>query len=328
MDIVISDGIPAPRLKLFRRLEDGPDYEPSWRFMEVERYLVEISQVYERDKDSKIQSLLAKEKDAYVRQLLLFQLNRPCEMAGSIEYAVRCHITNSQNLMGSRIKAMVVAGRTSEQIAKELSTSAANVTAFEKSFFDVRFYLNRRVWIQQLCRAADQYASAEKRCEARWMWIAYHHGWAGLAPVLCPTRLTAPLSGNAIWNRFKQVTLSRATDYLVTMDERGLHPSEQDVELCLMLQRSPRDGNLVLHLTELDFEEPVDQDKVDAQAETRDVLRRLSRTQRQELAVALLKHDKEIKERIATALQKNDKDRMDSSDSPAETKSTEPCPNS
>ena len=85
--------------------------------------------------------ILSGEKDPYVRQLLLSQSGRRSVIPAAIEYALRCYRSQNENWIAARIAAMVVAGRSSAEIAEEIGTEPVHVVAFEKIFFDVRRYL-------------------------------------------------------------------------------------------------------------------------------------------------------------------------------------------
>jgi hypothetical protein len=242
--------VPAP----IRRLQDGPDYRPDWRFLAVERYISEIGEA--ADKSAETDVILAREKDPFVRQLLRFHCARTCVIAGPILYALRCHATNAENRAESVIKAMVVAGRTAQQIAADLGTDASNVVAFEKIYFDVRRYLDKSAWLAQLCHSVRHNPTEVEMCEARWMTIAFH-GWARLAPYLTQPRQPLSATPQTAVNHLLHHLLFRSLDFVISLETRGIPPSERDLQMLAVLQQRFEGLSLPLPPRDIDFAAPL-----------------------------------------------------------------------
>ena len=107
------DSIPQ---KITRALEEGPDYRPEWRQLQVEEHLNSIYQSGAEAR-TRLDGILAEEPDPLVRDLLLFHCDLPCGNEEGIAYAVKCQRDNCKTLCASIIKMMVIANGGPERIA-------------------------------------------------------------------------------------------------------------------------------------------------------------------------------------------------------------------
>src|SRR5260370_42422442 len=103
-----------------RSLGESCDYQPDWRFQVWKQYALEITGA--RHQSARLEHVLLVEKDPFVRDLIRYHFGRRCIIGEAIRYAVACEATNVRARIGSAIKAMIVAGRTYEQVASELVT--------------------------------------------------------------------------------------------------------------------------------------------------------------------------------------------------------------
>src|SRR5258707_9405799 len=140
------DSIPK---KIIRALEDGADYRPDWRNLQVQEYLNSIDQL-DAEAPTRLDEILSAESDPFVRDLLLFHCGRPCSNEKRIEYAVNCQST-SETDAASAIKALVIANVSPERIAHEFGTTKEKIETFEKLYFDARRYLTHRGWLSGIC---------------------------------------------------------------------------------------------------------------------------------------------------------------------------------
>jgi hypothetical protein len=178
------------------------------------------------------------ENDPFVRQLLRYHFSRRCIIGRSIQYALRCQATNHQNRVGSLIKAMIVAGRSSRQIADELATDPMSVVTFSKIFWDLTRYRDNRVWLKRLCfQPQHGRPTAEQECEGRWLQIAYMRGWAGLSEVVSSRVPNSERNIKMDVDRFVACLMTRACDFVTNLEAMGITPSERDLQLLAVTQR-------------------------------------------------------------------------------------------
>jgi hypothetical protein len=265
-----------------RSLSQGPDYRPDWRWRTCERYLVQVST--SKDKEAEVDHILARERDPYLRQLIRYQFNRRCIIGSRIEYALRCRATNAETRAGSMVKAMTLAGRTSQQIAPEIGTDEGNITAFQRIFFDVSRYMTSRVWLARLCCPPDaQNHTAEAEWEMRWMWVALHRGWAGLSSILFGKRYSPLECRPTELDHLVRMLLGRASDYVAIMDIAGVPVSQRDLELLLLLPRRIGDLGLPITLENLVYAEPLEPEEEKRQKKAKDIVKGLSLEQRKKI---------------------------------------------
>ena len=267
-------------LQIPRSLACSANYSPSWRFEVFEQYLTEIA--HANNESNAVTEMLSKENDPVVRQLLLFHFGRRCLIGDALQYAALCHQSKAQNRIASLIKAMVIAGRSSEQIALEIGTLADNVWAFERVYFDVRGYAKNRAWLKMLCfPQLIGNEPAYQQAEARWLAIAYERGWPGLAPYFLRPLYSKPKTGREELSRFYRGLFSRAADFITTLEINGVPPSERDLQLLSMVQEQAKKlGLCPTSLVELDYTEPLEPDREEGLHKAQELVRKMSLEQR------------------------------------------------
>ena len=212
--------------EVVRRLEDGPDYAPDWRAQVVQIHLSDIAKA--PDGKSRLSEILFSEKDPFVRQFLRFRFDGRSVNAEAFKYAQGCQMRNRTTAAASMIKAMVVADRTSAEIAEELGTSRWNIETFMRIFFDVGRYLGNEVWLLRIVTAEppEGVGEAEVLREKRWLSAAFHRGWAGVEQVVFHR---APKGGEAVEQQLLASLGSRALEYVEDLELSGARPSEEDL---------------------------------------------------------------------------------------------------
>jgi hypothetical protein len=169
-----------PTPAITRNLEEGPDYQPDCRNRVVQHYLGELSRDPEA-RSQKLAQIIVAEPDEEVIDLLLFHLDGPAIFAPFIDYALRCVRANPTNGVAGKIKAMILADFSWEEIASELGARTFDIHAFEYLFFDVRRYRVRRTWLRGICYPHDTEArSPEEMYDLRLLQIAFNRGKAGV----------------------------------------------------------------------------------------------------------------------------------------------------
>ncbi len=222
-----------PTPTIARSLEEGL-YYPDWRHRVVELYL---PQVFKADDPSeKLPEIYVREPDDTVLEYLLFQLSGVANSA--IKYAVGCRTGNGSDRRASKIKAMVLSKRSSEDIANELGTEPLNILVFEELFFDARRFLSNRSWVREVCfPPIGPYPSLEAELEARWFQAAYYNGWDGLQSVMFgkfpvdPTFKKWPTA----YCESARMGFDRVADYTRHLQVSGAAPSEEDLRLLSIL---------------------------------------------------------------------------------------------
>jgi hypothetical protein len=260
-----------------RRLSDGPNYEPHWRWQVFERFALRISRA--KNSVSELDKLVTEEGDPFIRQLLQSQYRRHCIIPNQIAYALRCHQTNSSTRIGSLTEALIIADRTTAQIAADIGTTPDNVRAYEKLFFDARKYRDHRGWFAQLClRAVPQRSRVEQECDRQWRSLAHRRGFAGLAPAIFAQQ--KPPSSSTPHAAFVRSLLCRASDFISDLDATGVLPTERDMAMLgAVLQRWEGVGWPVA-LNDLKHSEPVEPEKERADKEAHDLISGLSADRR------------------------------------------------
>jgi hypothetical protein len=212
----------ARRLPVLRRLEDGLDYQPDWRFQLVQQYLADLA----KDKGSdQVEDILNREQDEGVLQLLRFHEGGEVTSKGPVEYAVRLASLN----LAAQVKAMVIAGRSVEKIAKDMTTDPSNIEHFEKLYFDVRRYLEHRAWLRNICQSN------------RLMMIAFNRGSAGLAEVL---DLDSKPKEQRTLEKIVSVSLQRAQDWMLDREISNSPVGPEELACLELLMRAGKSGQL------------------------------------------------------------------------------------
>ncbi len=236
---------------IIRNLSEGSEYSPDWRYRVFQEQIVSIRQ----NGGSKSREFLEREKDPYVRALILFHACRPTKLQKQLAYALGCNREKATTRIAGMIKAMAVANRSPQEIAKQIGTSAGNVTAFEKIFFDVRRYRRRRVWLKTICYPPrDPCTPDYLREEVRLMQVAYKRGWAGLQPLFCPDSSNSTKHGAR--HLFRSL-LARAADHVDLLED----PSDLDIRRLAALSQAMAAVGIRFTAADLAFEEPLEPDE-------------------------------------------------------------------
>jgi len=214
--------------EIVRSLADGPDYTPDWRYCVVQNYLTDVMTT--ACHDARLAEILDTEKDPFIRQFLRFRFNGTAVNAAAFRYAVGCQERNPTTGAASMIKAMLVTGRTSEEIAVELGTQTRNIAAFAKIFFDVRRYLGNKAWLQRVVfsEPPEGMGEAEATRERRWLAAAYHRGWQGVEQVVFHRTTGKVDSVEALSVRLHETLASRALEFALDLETSGVAASETD----------------------------------------------------------------------------------------------------
>ena len=150
-----------------------------------------------------------------MRRLLHFHCGLACEGKPAIEYAISC-LRRPESAWA--VKAMVVAGRSVQQIAEEMATLPGNIECFEQLYFDARPYLEPRFWLKNICCGEGGH---------RWLEVALKRGWPGVEEVVLrrlphgPRNLSPAVS----------IAVGRVQDYFFGQEASNIAPSEKDLEL-------------------------------------------------------------------------------------------------
>ena len=252
--IPLTEIHPNPE-RIARSLRDAPDYQAHWRFLVSEQHLIRIQQA--PDREAALDAIVAEEKDRFVRWFVLFQSGRDTPLAPSFDYALRCHRSANGKRVGENIASMVVAGRTSAQIAEENASHRYHIVVFEKLFFDVRRYLLNRFWIALVCYFPNDLSSLDKSASRRLI-SAFERGWPGLAATFSKFQLK-PVCGDkkAFEKAFARLLLgctNRSGDYVSTLEMEGVNPSLEEMKFLLQLDLPKR--GIAPGLAELDYVTP------------------------------------------------------------------------
>lgn len=161
--------------RLPRSLHESPAYHPEWRYLRYQRQLGDQQGTY---------ILPSSERDSLVRAYFKFRSGIVGPKHSALRYAQDRDDTNDRAFMGSRIKAMTVAGITTADIAKRLHTCAENIETYQKLFFDVADYVGDHAALGVILAPMLQQNSMTNPRERLWLLAALKLGIKGLDDVM------------------------------------------------------------------------------------------------------------------------------------------------
>jgi hypothetical protein len=276
MKLHLSDDLGPVPPRIARALEDGTDYQPDWRHLQVQQYLKEIHQA-DRESPTRLDEILKQEPDSFVRDLLLFHCGRPCGNEEGIAYAVNCQRDNCTTRSASAIKALVIANVSPERIAHEFGATKEKIEIFEKLYFDTRRYLKHRGWLRGICYPAAKPEDAASAAESRWFPVAFRRGRPGVEEVVLGR---VPKSGERTLHNAFSVLLGRVEDLFFGWEASGAALSEKDIKAMASLARISARGLPYLWENPLEQEASTDSPAVPA-------LKKLSPAQRDKVRAFL-----------------------------------------
>jgi hypothetical protein len=215
--------------QIVRSLDEGPDYQPDWRWRTVEKYLEEINDSPETaDSSVKCAQVLGQEKDEIIRQTVEFYCDVLSGDKAAVEYALRTQRTPE---VATKIKAMVVADMPIELIASNLGTQPAKIEFFEKLFFDVRRYLDKRDWLETVCYGIGGH---------RYLQVAFERGRPGVEEIVLHRLPKGPRGFSHILSTY----LGRAQAHGFKQEASNTPVSEKDVQVLLSVSHASKGGQL------------------------------------------------------------------------------------
>ena len=225
--------------RICRGLEDGWDYQPDWRTRHVDAYLEQIAKA--PDRKAALVEVVCSEKDPVVRQGLRHRMTGSCAATAAFAWAARCARDNTRTGVLSMLKAMVVAGLPTAAIASELGTTPFNVVIAERLHFDVRRYLQNRLWLRStVIEPREERLSNPEQSRARmWMTVAFESGAERLLSVLRGGEDTSTETLETNAQRIEAITGRRALEFVRGLDRSGSVETEDDLKRFL-LARSMR----------------------------------------------------------------------------------------
>lgn len=272
---------PSTSQPISRSLRQG-NYSPDWRLQVFQQHGEEITKAKHEFKA--VNSILSREKDPFVRQLILHEFGR----GGLLGDAIRFFQFERFTRTGAAIKAMVVASLSPDQIAEEVGTNSFYIIVFEKLAFDLRRYLEHRTWLKLFCYGPlGPHAPHYRRCESRWLRVAFGRGSAGLKPMISGPLEAKPTLGEEEANRPRRILVSRVGDAMVGSEMDGIPPSERDVQLLVLLEHALRQLTSSTALQALSYPKPKSLEQEKKQAEVAKTVAGLSPASRRKIAAVI-----------------------------------------
>ena len=221
-------------ISISRSLDAGWDYGADWRLQQVDAYLGEIANT--PDRKHALQQILYREKDPVIRQALRYRMVGGCAANTAFNWALQCARDNARTGLLSMLKAMVIAGMPPMQIAKELGTAPFNVMIAEKLFFDVRRYLQNRIWLNSsvITQGEKCILSPEAARERRWLSVASESGSERLLKVLRGGEDASDETLEMTAQKIESITGRRALEYVNSLERDGTALNEDDLKRYLM----------------------------------------------------------------------------------------------
>jgi hypothetical protein len=199
--------------KISRSIEEGLDYLPWWRSLLSNVYLHEFQ---ERSKSGQEFAFPTSEKDQLVLNYFMFKAYGVCSdsrMTRALQWCEKGHMFSQKNM--AKVRAMVVAGCSDDDIAAKFFTSPAYIAIYVKLFFDIRDCLASPTWMDTFIKpeTPDVISSKDDLEEVIWLSFGFHKG---------PVLLDLMLSGKMAYlspdesDEFWQVARSAVTAQGVT----------------------------------------------------------------------------------------------------------------
>jgi len=209
---------------IVRSPDEGPNYQPNWRWLTVQKYLAEIESSAESsaDRSKKLELILDREKEEVVRQTLQFHCGVLGDGEAPVKYALLC--AQDATTAGA-IMAMVVAKASIERIAIEMGTQPGKIEFFEKLYFDVRPYLGNRFLLRKICFGNGGH---------RWLKVAFLRGWAGVEEIVLQRLPNGPRN----LSHTVSVLLGRAQAHQFELEASNAPESEKDLQLLLSVSQA------------------------------------------------------------------------------------------
>ncbi len=195
-----------------RSLKEGADYSPDWRAKFTENYIRQITQA--KDPTAELAEVLRQQRDGFIRELVQFHCHVPFPTQLSLERAIRFHRVART---ARAIEAMVIADQSMKEIAHIVSATIETIEYFEKLFFDVRPFLNNKLWVRNLCYGENG---------NRLLQLALEGGWDGLSEVLLRDGPKSPRN----LQRSASILHRRFQDYVYGLEENNVPVSEKDFD--------------------------------------------------------------------------------------------------
>ena len=263
-----------------RSLAESPQYQTHWRFLTFQQVVIEIQR---RNGSRKLEEVLAREKDRYVRELLRLELTGNSTLKRSIEYALECHRSQQKNRAAQMISGMVVAGVSSEEIARELGSDSRHIAAYESIFFDVRRYLEARLWITGMCFFPTCCTSLDETA-SRWLITGCLRGWSGISGTFSSPLFPPGPAGRESVDRCFLALVNRAADFFTGLEIGGVEATAHDVEFLRMLGRPDLNRST---LRQLEYPAPLSAEREKKIKEARERARSIPAEMRRNLCAVL-----------------------------------------
>ena len=212
---------------------------PNWRQRRIEKFIACIAQA-EVEKVA-LADVMASESDFIIKYGLRIFCNKPA--CGAEEYRLAAYYleNNSKTRLASMIRSMLVADRSSYEIAEALRVSQKSVLIFSKLYFDLAHPRFSEAWLKRAALEPELWASSSEvdEVERRCLRIAFLHGWKGLSEELGFSQRTASPDenfrlGQDVQKRVLQMTLS----HYEAADQAGLAMGPADVKQAMDIVRT------------------------------------------------------------------------------------------
>jgi hypothetical protein len=203
--------------RLPRSLHESPAFDPAWRHSQTEEYLR-----FRRHLGAQAGTFIlpTSERDSMVRAYFKFRSGVVGPKHAAFRYAQDCDDSNDRTFVGSRIKAMTVAGLTAVEIAKRLHTGVENIDAFRKLFFDVGEYVGDREAMGALLAPMIEQSTAANARERVWLLAALKLGPKGLDYVMDQRVKLSPTEQKEISDSIHSILAEQTLAYTLRLQSQ------------------------------------------------------------------------------------------------------------
>jgi hypothetical protein len=230
---------PSFQQEILRSPWEGGGWEPHWRFQLAMQYAREAKQAQAQ---SIPWAFPRHETDQIVADFFqaAYYGVQHCPNPETA-WAYRTWANNSKCGIGSRIKAMAVAGLTAARIGDLVHGTERAIATFLAAFFDIDQVKNNPNYIAAIVFPfqAGEYdgLSEDVKRERYWITVAWLRKWEGLRLVLEKPLSTDKADMEEMMSIMRAALTSQATEYALNMRSFGM-PRPTDFEKLMSLQQS------------------------------------------------------------------------------------------
>ena len=224
-----------------RSLEESPAISPHWRYEQAYIYLKHFEQnpsfaiPTDEDDDAVI----------WLYSFLRYNTSGSHERDRAIGYCFNAVASNPLYGSSSRLKSLVVANSSQEEIANRSGCSPSTIQMFERLFFDIRRFHSCTDYISSVVFPFDVAKSEpqDSKKERLWMATAFLLGAPGLDRIIHKKVDTSTTALNEMSSLFRALATNQGVEFLLSR-RAGAATSGEDYDRVISLLQIPKDESV------------------------------------------------------------------------------------